>query len=356
MRNGTRSRLAVTLGDPAGIGPELVLRALADRDVAAACRLFVYGNQKLLVRVAEAARIPFGEAITVLPPPPAAGEIPGGGGHVLFDFPFGAAGSVLPGQVQAVCGQQAHRWVEAAVRDTLAGRADALVTAPISKEALHLAGVPFPGHTEMLGHLTGVPDPCMIFHSSSWLMGLATIHEALADVPGLLSVGRVLRAIRLTHEGCVRFGVGGGEPRIGVLALNPHAGERGLFGDEEARVILPAIEQARSEGLDVSGPLVPDTAFAWCLTASGREGTGMRRQEYLRHLDAYVAMYHDQGLIPFKMAAFDTGVNVTLGLPFLRTSPDHGTAFGLAWQGRASAVSFLNAVRLAAGAKRPADG
>ncbi|MCL2104832.1 MAG: 4-hydroxythreonine-4-phosphate dehydrogenase PdxA [Kiritimatiellaeota bacterium] len=335
MRNDVPPRLAVTLGDPAGIGPELVLRALADRDVAAACRLFVYGNHKLLMRVAEAARIPFVSDITVLPPPLGMGEIPDGGGHILYDFPFGAAGSVLPGQVQAACGQQAYQWIEAAVRDTLAGRSDALVTAPICKEALHLAGVPFPGHTEMLGHLTGVPDPCMVFHSPSWMMGLVTIHEALADVPRLLSVGRVLRTIRLTHEGCVRFR-GGGAPRIGVLALNPHAGERGLFGTEEARVIIPAIEQARSEGLDVSGPLVPDTAFAFF----PHEGGGA--------FDAYVAMYHDQGLIPFKMVAFDTGVNVTLGLPFVRTSPDHGTAFDLAWQGRANAESFLNAIRLLA--------
>jgi len=168
----------------------------------------------------------------------------------------------------------------------------------------------------------------MVFHSPAWLMGLVTIHEALADVPRLLTVERVLRTIRLTHEGCVRFGRPA--PRIGVLAFNPHAGEGGLFGDEEARVITPAIAQAKSDGLDVSGPLVPDTAFI------GRPA-----------FDAYVAMYHDQGLIPFKMIAFDTGVNVTLGLPFLRTSPDHGTAFGLAWQGRATAASFLSAIRLA---------
>jgi len=175
----------------------------------------------------------------------------------------------------------------------------------------------------------------MVFHSPAWMMGLVTIHEALADVPGLLTVERVLHTIRLTHEGCVRFGRPA--PRIGVLAFNPHAGEGGLFGGEEVRVIAPAIEQAKSGGLDVSGPLVPDTAFVGCM------GNGSKPP-----FDAYVAMYHDQGLIPFKMTAFDTGVNVTLGLPFPRTSPDHGTAFGLAWQGRANAESFLSAIRLAA--------
>lgn len=336
MQNAPLPRLAVTVGDAAGIGPELVLRALAEREVSGICRLFVYGSHRLLMRVAEAARIPFSEDVAVLPPSVSAGELPGDG-HVLFDFPFDAADAVLPGQAQASCGRQAYRWVESAVRDALGGRADALVTAPVCKEALHLAGVPFPGHTEMLGQLTGVPDPCMVFHSPAWVMGLATIHVALADVPGLLTAGRVLRAIRLTHEGCVRFGRPA--PRVGVLALNPHAGEGGLFGDEEARAIVPAVEQARAEGLDVSGPLVADTAFTWCLQGGGGPP-----------FDAYVAMYHDQGLIPFKMVAFDTGVNVTMGLPFIRTSPDHGTAFGLAWQGRARPGSFLSAIRLAASA------
>ena len=322
MPNDARLRLAVTVGDPAGIGPELVLRALADDEVASICRLLVYGNRRLLMRVAEATRLSFCEDK---------------GRHTLIDFPFDAAETIQPGQVQAACGQQAHQWIESAVRDILAKRADALITAPINKEALHLAGVPFPGHTEMLGHLTGVSDPCMIFHSPAWMMGLVTIHEALANVPRLLTIERVLHTIRLTHKGCVRFGVGGEKPRIGVLAFNPHAGENGLFGDEEARVILPAIELAKSEGINVSGPLIPDTTFTWCMKNGAKPP-----------FDAYVAMYHDQGLIPFKMTAFDSGVNVTMGLPFIRTSPDHGTAFDLAWQGRASAESFLNAIRLAA--------
>ena len=338
MRHDARPRLAVTLGDPAGVGPELVLRVLADEAVAGICRLTVYGNRRLLMRVATAARIPFCGGTPVVSPP----DVMGGGlpatGHALVDFPFDAAEEVVPGQVQAACGRQAACWIEAAVRDTLAGGADALVTAPVSKEALRLAGGVFPGHTEMLGHLTGTPAPCMVFHSAQWVMGLATIHEALADVPRLLTVERVLRTIRLTHEACARFGRPA--PRVGVLALNPHAGERGLFGSEEASVIAPAIRRAASEGIRAEGPLVPDTAF---IRPPGKGGA--------HAFDAYVAMYHDQGLIPFKMAAFDTGVNVTMGLPFLRTSPDHGTAFDVAWQGRASAESLRCAVLLAASAR-----
>ena len=338
MQDVVLPRLAVTLGDPAGIGPELVLRALADRELAKVCRLFVYGNRRVLMRVADAARIPFPRDIRVLQPPAAAiGEGLPKTGHLLFDLPSETGETVLPGCVQVVCGVLAYQLITFAVCDVLAKQADALVTAPISKEALHRAGITFPGHTEMLGHLTGVSNPCMVFHSPAWMMGLVTIHEALADVPRLLTAERVLRTIRLTHEGCLRFGKPA--PRIGVLAFNPHAGEQGLFGNEEARIIAPAIAQAKSEGLNVSGPLVPDTAFLHCLE-NGKAPP----------FDAYVAMYHDQGLIPFKMTAFDTGVNVTMGLPFIRTSPDHGTAFGLAWQGRASAKSFLNAIRLAASA------
>ena len=334
MQDAVLPRLAVTLGDPAGIGPELVLRALADKDVAKICRLFVYGNRHVLMRVAEAARIPFVGSVAVLPPSAVTRDLPETG-HLLFDFPCDVEETLLPGCVQIACGALAYQFIASAVRDTLDKRADALVTAPISKEALRHAGITFPGHTEILGHLTRTSSPCMVFHSSAWMMGLVTIHEALADVPQLLTVERVLSTIRLTHEGCLRFGKSA--PRIGVLAFNPHAGEHGLFGDEEAQVIVPAIARAKSEGLNVSGPLVPDTAFIQCL-----------ENDEIQPFDAYIAMYHDQGLIPFKMIAFDAGVNVTMGLPFIRTSPDHGTAFDLAWQGRANAESFLSAIRLAA--------
>ncbi len=331
-----RPRLAITLGDCAGIGPELVLRALLSPDVAAICRLRVYGCQRVLRRVADRCGLNLPDSLDVVP---SEKPSPSTEGHQLIDDTFAEADTLMPGRVQAACGRQSFAWIQAAVRAVQGGLAEGIVTAPVSKEAMRLAGVPFPGHTEILAHLTGAQDPCMAFHADGLFVSLATIHEALADVPRLLTVPRLARTIRLTHEACRRFGKL--TPKIGVLALNPHAGEHGLFGDEESRVIGPAIAQARSEGLDVCGPLVPDTSFTWL-------GSRPKRPPF----DAYVAMYHDQGLIPFKMAAFDTGVNVTLGLPIVRTSPDHGTAFDIAWQGKASPESLFSAIRLAASLTR----
>jgi 4-phospho-D-threonate 3-dehydrogenase / 4-phospho-D-erythronate 3-dehydrogenase len=326
MVHATRPRLAVTLGDPAGVGPELVLRLIGDQNLAKQCQLVVYGSFMLAMRVARAARISFS------PTELASGALPHG--HAWVDVPFAEAMTLLEGHVQEACGRHALACIEQAVRAVLEKKADALVTAPINKEAMHLAGVPFPGHTELLAHLTKSPlEPCMAFVASVDdvnppfpMVSLVTIHESLARVSALLTPERIERVIRLTHDACRSRGMVA--PRIGVLAFNPHAGEGGLFGDEEQRVIQPAIERVRQEGMDVSGPLVPDTAF-------------------LTPFDAVVAMYHDQGLIPFKMAAFDSGVNVTLGLPIIRTSPDHGTAFDIAWQGIAKPESFRNAVKLA---------
>jgi 4-hydroxythreonine-4-phosphate dehydrogenase len=325
-------RLALTLGDCAGVGPELVLRALASPAVAECCQLQVHGNLRLLERVSDRAgvRLPDTFDVQGRGPPSAPSSR-----HVLYDGPFEEACSLRPGAVQASCGRQAFAWIASAVRDIQDGRADALVTAPLNKESLRLAGVPYPGHTEMLADLTGTPAPCMAFHSPGLFLSLATIHEALANVPRLLTAPSLLRTIRLTHAACQGFGTPA--PRLGILALNPHAGEHGLFGGEEARAILPAIEQARADGIDACGPLVPDTAFTW-----------LASRPACPPYDAYVAMYHDQGLIPFKMVAFDTGVNVTLGLPLIRTSPDHGTAFDIAWQGKASPSSLFSAITLAA--------
>lgn len=330
-----RPRLALTLGDCAGIGPELVLQALASSDLAAACQLIVYGNLTLLRRVSAATGYPLDASLGVWPRGGASATPMPRDRHLFFDFPFEEAATLTPGLVQPSCGAHAYALICAAVRDIQAGAADALVTSPINKEALHLAGVSFPGHTEILASLTRTPDPCMTFYSPGLVVSLATIHEPLANVPSLLSAETILRTIRLTHAACQRFGVP--SPRLGVLALNPHAGENGLFGHEEQTAIIPAIEKAKAEGIHASGPLVPDTAFTWL---SARQPSAP--------FDAYVAMYHDQGLIPFKMVAFDTGVNVTLGLPLIRTSPDHGTAFDLAWQGKASPSSLFSALSLAA--------
>lgn len=333
-----RPRLALTLGDCAGIGPELALCALTSPAVSDNAQLCIYGNRRILDRVSSAMGVSVPKDVVTLSPERLS-EAPRDR-HIILDFPFEAAETLKPGVLLAACGKMAHTWICAAVRDIQVGYADALVTAPINKEALHLAGVTFPGHTELIAHLTGVTAPCMAFYSPKLIVSLATIHEALANVPHLLNSPSLLHIVRLTQAACLKFGIAA--PRIGVLAFNPHAGEHGLFGDEETRIIIPAIAQAQAEGINVTGPLVPDTAFTW-----------LTRNPSHPPFEAYVAMYHDQGLIPFKMVAFDTGVNVTLGLPIIRTSPDHGTAFDLAWQGKASPNSLFSAIALAARMARP---
>lgn len=322
-------RLAITCGDAAGIGPEIVLRFL-NGPRPERPRAVVYGNGPLLRRVARAAGLSFPIGLATVKP----GEPWPEEGPVLVDFPFPEAEALAPARVQACCGRMAYTWIEAAVRDILAGRAQALVTAPINKAAMHAAGYDFPGHTELLGRLTHSEHPDMIFHSDRLTVGLVTIHEALRRVPSLLTVEGILRVTRRTRDLCGLRGIA--KPRIEILALNPHAGEGGIFGDEEARIIAPAVAAARAEGIEASGPLVPDTALAWLGTDAPAP------------FDAAIAMYHDQGLIPFKMVAFESGVNVTAGLPFIRTSPDHGTAYDKAWKGTARPDSLYAAIGLAA--------
>lgn len=334
--------LALTLGDSAGIGPELVLQALREPSIAAVCRLVVYGNRRLLERVSAASATPFVCGPAVCDAFGASGVRGYAcGSHLLLDHPFAAAERVAPGRVQESCGRQAYHWIAAAVADALRGAVQGVVTAPLNKAALHLAEVEYPGHTEMIAAMTGGATPCMAFYSDKLFVALATIHEALAAVPRLLTVEKLLHTIQATHQACQRLYNLRRAPRIGVLALNPHAGEGGLFGTEERTVITPAIQRAQAVGITAVGPLVPDTAFTWVLRGAPAP------------CDAYVAMYHDQALIPFKMVAFDSGVNLTLGLPIIRTSPDHGTAFDLAWQGRASPTSLYHAIKVAARIAQP---
>jgi 4-hydroxythreonine-4-phosphate dehydrogenase len=307
--------IGLTMGDPAGVGPELCLMMLRDATVLAQCRPVIFGDARLLQRVAGACGLPV--------PPAENGSV--------MDIECSGMETVEPGKVSAAGGRAAHRCVEAATREAMAGRIAALVTAPLNKESLHRAGVPFPGHTEMLAALTGTSRYCMMLASDKIVTSLVTTHTALSDVPGRLSLERILDVIRLTHAAMVRLRRG--QPRLTVCALNPHAGEHGLFGTEEESFIEPAIRLARQEGIQVEGPLPPDTAFL---------------PDRVARTDAYVCMYHDQGLIPFKMMAFDVGVNVTLGLPIIRTSPDHGTAFDIAWTGRANPSSMREAILLAA--------
>jgi 4-hydroxythreonine-4-phosphate dehydrogenase len=308
--------LAISLGDPAGIGPEIVVRALArrsERDV------IVYGDAGVIERAA---------AVAGVPAPPA---------RNVRSVTALTAGEVTPGRPDARSGRAQVEYLQAATQAVLRGEHAGLVTAPISKAWAGRAGFGFPGHTEFLAEAAGVTDYAMMLAGPRLRVTLATTHLALRDVPQALSVGGIASAIRLTARS-LREGFGVRLPRVAVAGLNPHAGEAGRFGDEEQRLVVPAIEQARaqlaSEGLpaELSGPHVPDVVF---------------RQAAAGEQDAVVALYHDQGLIPVKLLHFDEAVNVTLGLPFVRTSPDHGTAYDIAGSGRARPDSFLAALDLA---------
>ncbi|MEI8139814.1 MAG: 4-hydroxythreonine-4-phosphate dehydrogenase PdxA [bacterium] len=301
--------IALTMGDPAGVGPELCLRMLADPEVLACSTPVIFGDGRLLQRVATATGLPFPKNVS------------------LHNIHCDGMDSAQPGQLSPTCGAAATRCIEAAIHEAMSGQVKAIVTAPLNKESLHLAGVPYPGHTEMLTHLTGAKRTCMMLSSEKITTSLVTTHISLASVSGKLSITAILDTIHLTAETMRRLRRH--EPHLVVCALNPHAGEHGLFGDEEARFIEPAVAQARQSGLSIEGPLPPDTAFL---------------PERLAKTTAHICMYHDQGLIPFKMLAFETGVNITLGLPITRTSPDHGTAFDIAWTGKANPTSMRQAV------------
>ncbi|MFI5006705.1 MAG: 4-hydroxythreonine-4-phosphate dehydrogenase PdxA [Solirubrobacterales bacterium] len=304
-------RLALTLGDPAGIGPEVVLKALADPDRPAAS-FVLYGPAAALDDRARR----FGLKT--------AGDL----GAEVVDIPL--EGPVPLGRTSAAGGRAAALAVLRAAEDAIAGRVDAIVTAPLNKESLHAAGYPWPGHTEMLAEAAGTPDVAMMFVGGTLRVALLTIHRALRTVPDALTAGEVRRVIRLVHRELPRFGSTHG--RIAVCGLNPHAGEGGLFGTEERDVIGPAIDSLRGEGIDVSGPFPADSLF---VRASRGE------------FDAVIAGYHDQGLIPVKLLAFGHAVNVTIGLPFVRTSVDHGTGFDIVEKGTAEGRSLVEAMKVA---------
>jgi len=310
----TLPRIAITMGDPAGVGPELCLRLLRDERVLAACRPVVIGDAGVLRRVARQLGWPEPEPV------------------FIRDLGAIEADAVEPGKVSAACGAAAYVYVLDAITEACAGRVDAIATGPINKESLHAAGIPFPGHTEILAEMTKAERSCMMLTSEVITCSLVTVHVGYREVPALLTRERVRDTIELTAAAVQR--IRGRKPRLLVCGLNPHAGEHGLFGDrEEERIIAPAISDARAAGIDVDGPLPPDTAFL---------------PKYRTATDAYVCMYHDQGLIPLKALAFEEAVNVTLGLPIVRTSVDHGTAFDIAWKGVADVSSFVRAVQLAA--------
>jgi 4-hydroxythreonine-4-phosphate dehydrogenase len=313
----------VTAGDPAGIGPEIVAAALGDGRLPAAGRIAVFAHADLFDEACRAG----GRA----PLPRLAAEADGPWPR-LVPVDVGAPPSAFAvGAPSAFSGAVAAACVRAAARAALDRHVDAVVTAPLSKTALAAAGVPFPGHTEMLADLAGADAVAMMFVAPELRVTLATIHVPLVEVAERLTRERLVTTIRLTRE-CLVERLRLSDPRIALLGLNPHAGEEGLFGSEEARTIVPALQVAQERGWSVDGPFPADSFFF------------RRAGEF----DAVIAMYHDQGLIPVKLLARGRAVNVTLGLPFLRTSVDHGTAFEIAGRGVASADSLVEAARLAA--------
>lgn len=322
--------LGLTMGDPAGIGAEICLRALRAPAVLARCIPALFGDTAVLERVARAAGIAEPNCRTV-----PVTELDGFfeiDDPTVFDCGAIEPAEISPGRISAACGKAAYAYIEHAIKAALAGKIEGVVTAPIHKESLHLSGVKFPGHTEIFTALTGAKRSCMMLYSEKLTVSMATTHIGYRDVPGKLSVERVLNVIELTAQAMSQ--ILKREPLIGICGLNPHAGEHGLFGNrEEETFIEPAVKTARERGIHIEGPLVPDAVF-----------TSLNRKK----LDAIVTLYHDQGHIPFKMLAFDTGVNITLGLPIIRTSVDHGTAFDIAWQGKADPTSLFSAIGVAA--------
>ncbi|PIE61790.1 MAG: 4-hydroxythreonine-4-phosphate dehydrogenase PdxA [Desulfobacterales bacterium] len=323
----TRPMIGLTMGDPAGIGPEILIKALSDPNITDICRCVVLGDLTILEK---AVRLT---------------------GRTVFlntiDTPFDYLDKA--GQINLMClsnldekastcvpptpgtGKAAETYILKGTDLAIAGEIDAIVTGPITKTGLKAAGSQFHGHTELIAHRTGTQKFGMMMAGSRLKVVLVTIHMPLAQVIKALTPDRILEMIDLTHSTMVnRFGVP--SPRLAVAGLNPHAGEGGMFGDEETSTIMPAVTQALEKGYDVQGPLPPDTVFF---------------NAFQGQFDAVICMYHDQGLIPFKMTHFKDGVNTTIGLPIIRTSVDHGTAYDIAWQNKADETSLKEAIKMA---------
>jgi 4-phospho-D-threonate 3-dehydrogenase / 4-phospho-D-erythronate 3-dehydrogenase len=320
------------MGDPAGIGPEVVLKAVAEAEIRRVCVPVIIGDAQLLAHTARTLDLQCGYDIVRLGEP-----IPDELSEPLIFHLDNITGFVEPGVESAAAGKAAGGYIEAAVELCAAGSVDAIATAPINKRSLFLGGYSFPGHTEFLAQLTGTEEYAMAFVAANLRIVLISTHVPLAEAITLVERDRIIRTVNLTHRELVRWGIE--QPRLAVAALNPHGAEGGLFGMEEASEIAPAIEACRAiDDIDVQGPFSADTIF---LRASRGE------------FDAVVACYHDQAMIPVKCLSFGEAVNVTLGLPFIRTSVDHGTAFDIAGKGIAEHSSMIAAIKLAAELSSP---
>lgn len=330
--------IVLTMGDPAGVGPEILLKGLQDAQVHEVVLPVIIGSYDILENRRNLA--PSAPVLKKIEKP---GDAPDDPGilSVIDPYPI-SPNECHPGEVNAATGERAYRYIERAARLVMNGQAGAMVTAPIHKGALNMAGRKFEGHTEILAKLTHANGVALMLVRDNIRVAHVTTHLPHRDVSTQLTIPRIQRVITLTHDALKRLGIA--QPRIGVLALNPHAGEMGLFGREEIEIIAPAIQAARSAHIDVAGPLVPDVSYPFLMAGK---------------YDALVAMYHDQGHIAFKALSFQVdagsgvmtsvrGVNITLGLPIIRTSVDHGTALDEAGKGTAHPGSLIDAVLLAA--------
>ncbi len=319
--------IAISMGDPAGIGPEILARAVAAETVHQVARCLVYGDARVIEKAAREGHLDLQiRAISN----PAEARFAAGSIEVI-DFANADPATFAPGQVQALCGQAAWEYIEAAVQAALRGEVEVVNTAPINKESIQAAGVPYIGHTEMLAGLTGAHDPLTMFETLGLRVFFLSRHVSLRKSCDLVTKQRLLDYIQRCHQALEQLGLGGGE--LAVAGLNPHCGEHGLFGDEEVREVEPAIAEARARGFRVVGPIGADSVF---------------HQAKIGRYAAVLSLYHDQGHIATKTLDFERTISLTLGLPFLRTSVDHGTAFDIAWQGKASAVSMVESIQVAA--------
>ena len=316
--------IGITMGDPTGVGPEIIVKALSMKEPFQVCRPFVFGDQEVLSKTIE--MLGLNTTVEVFEKIPEEGYLP----QRIFLFPLSQlrAGSLHFGKPNRECGQAMVKYVEEAVKWVKNGGLDAITTCPINKQAINKAGCPFPGHTELLAHLVQASSVAMMFLGSRWKVVLVTTHLPLQEVPKWITSDRVLSTIRITDEGLKKY-FGIPHPKIAILGLNPHSGEEGLLGKEEQMEIIPAISMARSQGVIVDGPFPADSFFNLS-------------SPFI--FDAVISMYHDQGLIPIKMSNFKEAVNFTLGLPFIRTSVGHGTAYDIAGKGLADPTNLIYAI------------
>ncbi|HSE31228.1 MAG TPA: 4-hydroxythreonine-4-phosphate dehydrogenase PdxA [Pyrinomonadaceae bacterium] len=320
-------RIGITMGDPAGIGPEVVLKAVAEEEIRKVCIPIIIGDAQLLAHTARTLDLQSGYDIVRKDE-----SFPDELAEPLIYHLDNISGYIEPGIESGAAGKAAAGYIEAAVELCAAGSIDAIATAPINKRALFLGGYSFPGHTEFLAHLTGAEEYAMAFVAANLRIVLLSTHVPLSVAIRMVERDRLVKIINLTHRELQRWGIE--KPRLAVAALNPHGAEGGLFGVEEASEMVPAIEAMRGvDDINVHGPFSADTVF---LRASRGE------------FDAVIACYHDQAMIPVKCLSFGEAVNVTLGLPFIRTSVDHGTAFDIAGKGLAEHSSMMAAIKLAA--------